>query len=106
MPHPWETTGNGTHKVIIRFVSRKTKMNVMRDAKQLKGTKININEHLTRKNAGIAKTARDLKKKGKIEATWTRDCKIFIKVNGKTQQVRDVTELYQFSARLPESRLD
>jgi len=50
---------NGQQKVILRFVSRKTKVRVMNEWEKLRGTGIYINEHLTKKNADIAKAARD-----------------------------------------------
>ena len=87
---------DGTQKVIIRFMSLKSKVNVMRSTKKLRGTKIFINEHLTKKNAGIARAARELRRNGKIESTWVKDCKVFIKVNGQHQQVRDAAELSRF----------
>ncbi|KAF3861161.1 hypothetical protein F7725_001416 [Dissostichus mawsoni] len=81
---------SGFQKVIMKLVSRKTKIRTMINAKKLKGTGIYINEHLTKRNADIAKTARDLRKRNKMEATWTRDCKIFIKTNeGKVSIVKD-----------------
>ena len=89
---------DGSHKVIIRFVSRKSKVSVLSDARKLKGTKIFINEHLTKKNAELAKTARDLKKAGKIAATWTRDCKVWVKNKDgtETRQVRCSADLARF----------
>ena len=88
---------DGTQKIIVRFVSRKSKVNVMRNAKKLKGTGIFINEHLTKKTGGLAKAARDLKKNGKIASTWTRDCKVFVKDNrGQVLQIRDLAKLSEF----------
>ena len=48
--------------VVVRFVSRKTKERLLRNAKKLKGTSVFINEHLTYKNAHIAREARALVK--------------------------------------------
>lgn len=88
---------NGLQRVMIKLVSRKTKVRMMINAKKLKGTGIYINEHLTKRNADIARTARDLRKRNKIEATWTRDCKIFIKTNeGKVSIVKDSEDLSTF----------
>ncbi|KAK1892334.1 Gag polyprotein [Dissostichus eleginoides] len=88
---------SGFQRVIIKLVSRKTKARMMINAKKLKGTGIYINEHLTKRNADIARTARDLRKRNKIEATWTRDCKIFIKTNeGKVSIMKDSEDLSIF----------
>ncbi|KAJ4919374.1 hypothetical protein JOQ06_022328 [Pogonophryne albipinna] len=58
---------SGFQRVIIKLVSRKTKVCMMINAKKLKGTGIYINEHLTKRNADIARTARDLRKRNKID---------------------------------------
>ena len=87
---------DGTQTVIVRFVSRKSKVRTMMDAKKLKGTGIYINEHLTRKNGRIAKEARDLKKAGRITGTWVKDCKVWIRNrDGNPVQIRSVDQLSQ-----------
>lgn len=73
-------------------------MEVLRNARKLKGTGVYVNEHLTKKNADIAKDARFLRKTKKIQDTWTRNCKILIKLNGAPEQakvlvVKDIKEL-------------
>ena len=88
--------------VIIRLVSRKTKSFILSQAKKLKGTNIYINEHLTRKNAAIAKEARRLRKENKIISTWSRNCKIFVKYNDdrehtKVSVVTELAELHRFN---------
>lgn len=40
--------------IVIKFASRKHKVAVLRQAKKLKGTGVNLNERLTKKNAEIA----------------------------------------------------
>ena len=67
--------------IIIRFISRKNKVEVLKQSRKLKGTNIYINEHLTPKNNEIAKKARLLRKQGKISRALIRDCKVFIKTN-------------------------
>jgi hypothetical protein len=44
-------------------------------------TTIYINDYLTVHNDSIAKRTRDMRREGKIEGAWTRDCKIFIRIN-------------------------
>lgn len=88
----------GQQKVILRFVSRKSKVRLMNEWEKLRGSGIYVNEHLTKKNADIAKAARDLRRAGKIKSTHTRDCKVVIKKNdGKTIVVRDLADLSIFS---------
>ena len=74
---------------------------ILSQAKKLKGTNIYINEHLTKKNAAIAKEARRLRKENKIISTWSRNCKIFIKFQDdrehtKVTVVTELAELYRF----------
>lgn len=91
-----------TPLVIIRFTNRKKKSALLRQGSKLKGTEVYINEHLTKKNADIARKARILRKQNKIQATWARNCKIFIKLHGSTPEtskvllIRDITELDKF----------
>ena len=40
--------------IIVRFVNRKSKVNILKNGRNLKGTKVYINEHLSKKNADIA----------------------------------------------------
>ncbi|KAJ8410596.1 hypothetical protein AAFF_G00195000 [Aldrovandia affinis] len=80
----------------------KHKIELMRQGIKLQKTGVYLNEHLTKKNADIAKAARSLRKDDKIKATWTRNCKIFIRLNGATPEdekvlvVREIGELEQY----------
>lgn len=78
--------------IVIRFISRKSRNNLIMQARKLKGTNVYINEHLTKKNGTIAREARLLKKHKKIAATWTRNGNIWIKIKEGTQ-ARMVKEL-------------
>ena len=87
--------------IIIRFVNRKHKIALLREGRRLKGTDVYLNEHLTKRNAEIAKNARYLKKQKKIQNTWTTNCKIFIKLNGPPEEakvlvIRDDAELVKY----------
>lgn len=69
---------------IVRFANRISREKVIRNRHKLKTTsrnahKIYINEHLSRKNAQIAKEARALRKEGKIIGTWTKNCRVLVK---------------------------
>ena len=50
-----------------------------------------INEHLTQYNAAIARKARTMKKQGKLVATWTRNCKIYVKIERSSEQTQVLT---------------
>ena len=65
--------------IIMRFVNRKHKVELLKQWKKLENTNVYLNEHLTKKNAEIAKKARALKKQGKLKSTWTASCKVFVK---------------------------
>ena len=87
--------------VILRFVNRKHKNALLKQGRKLKGTNVYMNEHLTKHNADIARKARYLRKTGKIQSTWTTNCKIFIKLNGTPEEarvmiIRNIEELDKF----------
>lgn len=72
--------------VIMRFTNRKHKIALLQQWKKLVGSDVYINEHLIKRNSDIAKKARELRKAKKIQQTWTRNCKIFIKLNGHSPE--------------------
>lgn len=87
--------------IIIRFVSRKQKISLLKQGRKLRGTNVYLNEHLTKKNADIARQARFLRKQNKIQSTWTSNCKVFIKLNGSPEEakvlaIKDITELDKY----------
>lgn len=87
--------------IIMRFVNRKHKTALLKQGRKLRGTNVYINEHLTKQNADIARKARLMKKQGKIQHTWTSNCKIFIKLNGTPEQakvlvIRNIEELVRY----------
>ena len=97
-----------TNPIVIRFVSRKTKIDILRNSKKLKDPqneswpKIYVNEHLTKLNASIARKARFLRKQQKIVSTWTRNCTVFIKYNidiehTRIMAVKSIDDLNKFS---------
>ncbi len=81
---------NAKPATIIRFVNRKDKNELLRQGKKLRGTDVYLNEHLTKKNADIARQARALRKQNKIQATWTRNCKVWIKLNGTPEEAKAI----------------
>lgn len=84
--------------IVVQFSNRKHKVEVLKQARKLKGTGVYINEHLTKKNAEIARQSRILRKEKKIQSTWTKNGKVFVKSNGspeqaKTVMIRNMTDL-------------
>lgn len=99
--HPLPTRTGRPPAIIMRFTNRKKKTALLKQGRKLKGTDVFINEHLTRRNSDIARKARQLKKQGKIQHTWTNNCKIFIKLNGtpedaKVLVVRNIEDLDKY----------
>ena len=88
--------------IIVRFVNRKSKVNILKNGRMLKGTNVYVNEHLSKKNADIAGFARQLKRRQRIHSTWTRNCKVLIKTNGapdvaRVIMIREKSELDRFN---------
>ena len=86
------TTGNKKKQILVKFTSRKSKNQVMRARKNFKNraTPVYINEHLTERTSTIAYHARQLKKQNIIANTWTKDCRVFVKLNGETPEQQKV----------------
>ena len=76
--------------IIVRFVNRKHKVEILRQSKKLKNTGVYINEHLTKKNAEIARNGCILRKQDKIHSTWTRTGKVFVRLNGTPERAKVV----------------
>ncbi|KAJ8358176.1 hypothetical protein AAFF_G00028040 [Aldrovandia affinis] len=72
----------------MRFVNRKHKTALLKQGRKLKGSNVYLNEHLTKRNADIARKARYMKKQRKIQTTWTTNCKVFIKLNGTPEEAK------------------
>ena len=77
------------------------KRDLMMGRKNLKGSRIYVNEQLTKKNAGLFEKARELRRSGVIDGTWTYNGKVFIK---KTQtatpeEIRVEDDLQSFSRK-------
>ncbi|KAJ8394096.1 hypothetical protein AAFF_G00049010 [Aldrovandia affinis] len=100
--HPLPKTGtNGKPSVVLRFVNRKHKIALLKQGRKLKGTNVYMNDHLTKRNADIARKARELRREKKIQQTWTANCKVFIKLNGTPENanvlvIRNIEELNEY----------
>ena len=72
---------NKNRAVIVKCVRRQTKIDVMKRAKQLKGTGIYINEDLTKINAEVLASLR-LKEPSRVERAWSHEGKLFVGYKG------------------------
>ena len=95
--------------IIMRFANRIHKDLQLKQGRKLEGSDVYLNEHLTKKNADIAREARVLKKQKEIQGTWTRNCKIMIKLNGPAETVlvvRDKKELEKYKWKCAEMNIN
>jgi hypothetical protein len=82
---------NAPRPVIVRFANRKMKALIMSSRKELKGTKVYINEHLTKSTSDMYATARNLLKAKKLEGAWTSNGRLVIRVkNGDNIETKTV----------------
>ena len=74
-------------------------MNIIEHLKKLK---VYENEHLTAINGNIARLARELVRRRKIEKTWIRNCRTFVKVKVdgevKVYGIDNIRELDRFNS--------
>ena len=73
---------NKNRPVIVKFVRRQTKIDIMQRAKLLKGTGVFINEDLTKINAEVLSSLR-LKEPALVERAWSREGKLFVRYRGQ-----------------------
>ena len=75
---------------IVRFSNRIIRESILRSKKKLNGTGVFISEHLTKENSYLYKLARDLRRRNKIQKTWTVNCRIFAKMNNNNiKEIKD-----------------
>lgn len=91
-------SGRGPRPIIVRFVNRKAKNQVLQARKRLRTDNtcrhIFINEHLTPRTAQLFQKARHLVKMKSIIGTWTWNGKIYIKtVNGSKKLILTDSDL-------------
>lgn len=92
-PKSTNSANDGTN-IVVRFNNRRTRDEIYFKRKFLKGSKIFINEHLTASNSKLFKAARDARSQHRIDNTWTKNCKIFIKKhNGTVSWLQHVSQL-------------
>ena len=73
--------------VIVKFVQREVKFNVMRSAKHLKNTPISVNEDSTQLNQKVLSSIR-LNAKHEVAKGWSNEGKLFVKY--KTDKIERV----------------
>ncbi|CAG2239435.1 unnamed protein product [Mytilus edulis] len=78
----------GRSQVIVRFISYRTRQLVYSNKKALKGDPNGtfITENLTHFRTNLVKQLATLKYNNKINACWTTDGRIFVKVNANSQK--------------------
>lgn len=84
--HSFKTPHNNKSIIIMKMSNRRAKTNILKHGKNLKGTDVYVNEHLTRKNSELYRIARLLKRNRLIKFTFTRNCKVFARTNGVTPE--------------------
>lgn len=91
---------HGSHQgrpLIVRFTNQKARSRILSAKKQLKGSNIYINEHLTKQASSLYAEARTKVKTKKISNAWTRNGRIHIKLlDGNIAAVNSVNELDQY----------
>lgn len=69
--------------IVVRLLNTKTRdiwTKAYREKKMWE-QKVYVNEHLTRKNQGLLKKAKEFKDENDFNFVWVRDCKVFIRKN-------------------------
>ena len=82
--------------VIVRFVHRSTRHNLLANRKELRGKSVVVTEHLTPFRAQLLKKASSLVSDHKILSAWSQDGKILVKTTqNRTVVVTNDRELVQ-----------
>lgn len=81
---------NGTHNLIVKFVSYRDRRLVMQNKRKLKGSKITIVEDLTRMRYNLYREASN---RFGYKSVWTMDGVIYILSNGKKMKITTSSDL-------------
>lgn len=77
--------------IILKLTSHEKKVDILKNRKNLKGTKFVVKEDLTRQNQDLLQSAG---KKYGFKEVWSRDGKIFTKTStGRTRQIRRLSDI-------------
>lgn len=74
--------------IVVRFTTYNKRLLFIKGRKKLQETRKNIfiSEHLTKQSADLAYECRQLKRSKAIKDTWTRDGKIYLKIERNNQE--------------------
>ncbi len=88
---------NPPRSIIVKFVKRQTKYDILTVKQQLKddkNEKVYAAEDLTQYRAHLATECRKLKKNGRIQETWTSNGNVVVKLNDNNKQfIQDISQL-------------
>lgn len=65
--------------LIVRFTSRKTRSLLLSARKKLKGSKVFVSEHLTKRTSNLFAAARAKVKDQRLAGAWTKDGRLYVK---------------------------
>ena len=77
-----------SNQIIVRFKAYKTKVEIYKQEKLLKGRDIFITEDLTKSNHAIVRELLNLRKANIISSFWTIDTKIYMRKNEGDKAIR------------------
>lgn len=80
LPAPRNSDRTTSRPMIVRFSNRKLKAKIIAARKDLKGTNIYVNEHLTKHTSEMFATARRLVKEKRLLGAWTVNGRLVVKV--------------------------
>ncbi len=91
--------GRGGNKVIVKFSDNDTKTEFVKKTKsmrpEIESMPIYVEDHLMPKSVAIQKKENELRNAGLVKFVWTRNGKIFIRMNDNTAvlKIREIKEL-------------
>ena len=87
-----------TQPVVVRFIRRSVRNDVLASRKELKGKRLSITEQLTPARNQLLKKATELVGNQQAQAAWSHDGKILLKdLSGKITQLTGYGDILQFS---------
>lgn len=99
---------NDSDTILVKFGNVSTRNEIYRARLRLKKTshqsenRIFINENLTPKNAQIFASTRKLRKEGRLFATWTFNCAVYIRITDSKEslpkKITSMDDLHQLSS--------
>lgn len=84
---------DSNRNVIVKFISRQVKINILSNCSALRNTGVYINEDLTRLNSKVLSSMR-LKDPENIERAWSYEGKLFLKRKGEEKHEQTIYKDY------------